>query len=471
VREVSTSAAAGTEGRYLVRRAWRIICSIKTTVVLLTAITLLSLLGTVFPQLTSEVHADPDTYGQWLVAAEARYGGLSQPLHRLGLFNVYSSSLFILLLAVLFLNGLACTANRLHSIWRALATSPRPVKDENFYARATCHASLRVSSREEARHAMAAVLSRHRYRLTSEEQKEATYVAGHKNRFSRTGTLITHSALILLTLGAVWSVRSRWTEPAVILGPGQVFDIGHGHHFQVRHDGFEIERYEQGPVKDYLSHLTVLRNGSVALAKTIRVNDPLSYEGVAIHLSAAGPAVRVLGWDADGQLLSMQTSGDQQVSEGLLILNFDPPQGEQSMHLPSMEVDLDLSLIEPVTTGSADEMPFLALEAVPVGQTEPSVVTRVRPGETLLLSGASLQFLPDYYTVVQVVSDPGFPLVILAGLLGVAGLSISFFFHPSRVWLKLMESELLVAGPAERNKIAFEEHFTRLVSDLRNEIQ
>jgi hypothetical protein len=167
----------------------------------------------------------------------------------------------------------------------------------------------------------------------------------------------------------------------------------------------------------------------------------------------------------------MQTIGDQQVSEGELILNFDPPQVEQSVHLPSMEVDLDLSLIEPVTTGNADNAPFLALEAVPSGETEPSVITRVRPGETFLLSGASLQFLPDYYTVVQVVSDPGFPLVILAGLLGVAGLSISFFFHHSRIWLRLTERELLVAGTAERNKVASERHFTRLVSDLRNEIQ
>ena len=84
---MSTSTAAVTGGRYLLRRAWRIICSIRTTVVLLAAITLLSLLGTVFPQLTFEVHADPDAYGQWLAAAGERYRGLSQPLHRLGLFS------------------------------------------------------------------------------------------------------------------------------------------------------------------------------------------------------------------------------------------------------------------------------------------------------------------------------------------------------------------------------------------------
>ena len=61
VREVSTAGAPGVPERCLLRRTWHIVCSIKTTAILLAAVTTISLLGTLFPQLPVEtrLYAEP----------------------------------------------------------------------------------------------------------------------------------------------------------------------------------------------------------------------------------------------------------------------------------------------------------------------------------------------------------------------------------------------------------------------------
>jgi len=466
-----TTHAPGTLWTRLVLRAWRTACSIKTTTVLLAALTVLVLLGTVFPQLTAEVQADEEAYGQWLLGLEARYGGLVQVFRSLGLFTIYSSPVLLLVLAALLTNGIVCTLDRVRPVWRSITARPKPVRPNSFYTRTACHHSTEVASRDQARQGTEAILSRHRYRITSEERDGATYIAGHRNRWSGIGSIITHVALVLLAVGAMWSVHSAWSEPAVALGPGQIYDVGRGHDFQVRHDGFEIERYPDGTVKEYLSHLVVLRQGSEAVRKTIRVNDPLVYEGVAFHLSASGPSVLVRGWDTDGQPLPMEDATNGQISAGELAVNFASMDQEQSLYIPSLETTLYLTLVEPFAPHSSADAPLVSLEAVPMGDTGPSISTSVSSGETVVLSGVSLQFRDDYHSVLRVASDPGFQPVIVASLLGVAGLVVAFYFNPSRVWVKLTDSELLLAGSADQNRLACEQHFVTLVAELQSKVR
>jgi len=458
------------KSRNLPRKAWRTLCSIKLTVILLSAILLISLLGTLFPQLTMEIEADDVADAGWVAAVQDKYGTLSEAYRILGLFNIYGSPLFLLLLAALLTNGIACTLDRLGPIWRAIAAKPKVIRPDSFYEGATNHASLKIASREEARKRVSSLLSRLRYHPLTEEREGTTYISGDKNRFARLGTLFTHTALVLIALGALWSGHSAWREPAVILGPGQLYDIGHGHHFQVRHERFEVERYPDGTPKDYRSHVVVLKEGSEVVRKTIRVNDPLTYEGVAFYLSSSGPAVRVLGWDSDGGPLPMQPSPDEQATRGEAILNFSAEGEEESLYLPSLDMTLRVTLDAQCVSEQAWEEPFLFLEAFRTGQSEPLFSDCIHQGETVQLSAANLQFIADYYSVLQVVSDPGFTPVVMASFWGMGGLLISFYFYPSRVWVKLTERELILAGSAERNHLKFEADFAKLVKELKKKL-
>lgn len=468
---MTSSGVSVGKNKGLPRKAWRTLCSIRLTIILLCAVLSVSLLGTVFPQLTQEIETDQVAHAQWVADAQARYGAVSEVCRILGLFNVYSSPLFLLLLAALLTNGIACTVNRLGPIWRAISAKPKAARPDSFYERTSNHTSLKIASREEARKSITSLLRRHRYRLLIEERDGTTYISGHKNRFARIGTLITHSALVLMAIGALWSSGSSWREPAVILGPGQSYDVGHGHHLQVRHEGFEVERYPDGFPKDYRSHLVLLQEGSEVVRKTIRVNDPLTYQGVTFYLSSSGPALRVFAWDSAGQAVPMQASPDEQATSGEAVLNFSGEGDEQSVYLPSLDVTLNLTLYAQSVPDQSSEDPFLFVEAFQAGRDEPLFSGSMHQGETVQLSTASVRFTADRYSVLQVVSDPSFIPIVVASFLGMGGLLISFYFYPSRIWVKLTDGDLLLAGSAERNRLRFEADFAKLVKELEEKLR
>jgi cytochrome c biogenesis protein len=465
--------SAGSGARYagLLHKAWTAVCSIRLSVALLCAVLLFILLGTLFPQASPEIQADELAYSDWTSAVEERYGLLGEAYRQLGLFNAYASPLLGLLLSLLLLNGVACTLNTIRPIWRTITAKPTPGRPDAFFERASNRATLSGAPVAEARKETASLLSRHRYHLLAEERDGVVYVSGRKNRFARLGTLISHGALVLVALGALWSSRSAWREAGVILGPGETYDVGHGHDFQVRHEGFRIEMYPDGQPKDYLSHLVVLERGAETMDKTIRVNDPLTYRGVSFYLSSWGPALRVRGWDSTGRPLIMETSPAGETSSGEAVLTFASEGDERAVYLPTLEVSLQIALHSVGTGEEYDGAPIAFLEAWQKGQDRPLFSDYVAEAQTVQLNSASLQFTSDRYSVLQLVSDPGFVPVVGASLVGMVGLFISFYFPVSRVWVKLTDDELWLAGSAPTQPETFKVEFQKLVTELEERLR
>lgn len=470
-QDMASSAASTRKNKGLVRKAWRILCSIRLAAVLLLAVILILILGTLFPQRTWELQVDQAARTRWMAAIQERYAPLDEVYRRLGLFNIYSSPVFLLLLAGLFAAGVACTIARLRPVWRTIVAKPGAARPDTFYEKASNRAALKVASMTEARKGIVSLLSRARYRLLTEEREGVIYISGRKNSFADIGSLISHSALILVAVGVLLSRLSAWREPAVILGPGQVYDVGHGHDFQVRHDGFEIDRSPQGQPQDYRSHLAILRGESEVTRKTIRVNDPLIYEGVTFYLSSSGPALRIVAWDSDGQFLPIQSTPGEQAARGEAVLNFFHVGDEKGLYLPTLDITLKLALNTLSVREEASEAPILFLEALQRSQAEPVFSDYVHQGEVVQLAPAKLKFIADRYSVLQVVSDPGFIPVVGGGFLGLAGLLISFYFYPSRVWVKLDDGELLLAGSARRQQRSFGEEFDKMVTKLEEKLR
>ena len=73
----------------------------------------------------------------------------------------------------------------------------------------------------------------------------------------------------------------------------------------------------------------------------------------------------------------------------------------------------------------------------------------------------------DRYIVLQVVHDPGFKWVILAGFLAMGGLITSFYFPHKRLWARVTADELRLGGRAERDAVGFEKEFAGLVKGLK----
>jgi cytochrome c biogenesis protein len=436
-------------------RLWRFFSSLKLAVILLIAVTAISLLGTLFPQLVPEVAGDPQASARWLAMTREKYGARAGLYETLGLFDVYHSPWFTFLIAALILNTLVCTINRFKSTWRAINARPRLVMSDAFYGRMRCRASLALAHAAEAADAAWQVLARRRYRVLAEEQEGATYLYADRNRWARLGTLIIHLSVALIVLGFAWSQGWGWREPTVALGPGELYQVGHGNGFQVRCDGFEVERYPGGLPKDYRARLTILQGGSEVVGKVVRVNDPLSYQGVGFYLSSYGPAARVQAHDAMGKPLRLQIMGEE-ASQEEAVLNFSGEGEGWDLLIPSLDLALHVVFYY--------EGPALFVQAISGGQAV--FADFVHDGEAVELEDARFEFALDRYVVLQVVSDPGFKVVIFAAFLVIVGLVVSLYFPHRRIWAMVTRDEIRLAGLTVGDKVGFERELAAIIRGI-----
>jgi cytochrome c biogenesis protein len=445
-------------GTYLTR-LWRFLGSTGLAVVLLVAVLLGALVGTLFPQLTPDMAADPAASARWLTAAWEKYGFLFGLYRALGLFDVYHSPWFLALVAALVLNTVVCTVDRLRVLWRAVTARPRIEHADTFYERMPNRISLAIASVEQGEQALRRVLGRRHYPVMAEHQNGVTYLFAERNRLARLATLVTHTSLVLLVLGTLWSSLGGWRERAVALGPGQVYDVGHGQSFAVRSDGLEIERYPTGQPSDYRAHLAVLEKGTEVKRKTVRVNDPLTYRGVSFYLYSYGPAGRVRATNAEGQPVLLQAEAGQEGTPGEVTLNFAGEGDGQEIVVPSLDLVMRLVFYY--------QGPSLFVQATRSGETKPFGAGSIRGGDSLEIGDVTFEFALDRYIVLQVVHDPGFKWVILAGFLVMGGLIFSFYFPHKRLWARVTADELRLAGRAERDAVGFEREFASLVKGLK----
>jgi cytochrome c biogenesis protein len=75
------------------------------------------------------------------------------------------------------------------------------------------------------------------------------------------------------------------------------------------------------------------------------------------------------------------------------------------------------------------------------------------------------------YTGLQVTKDPGVWVVWIGSGLMIFGLIVSFFFSHQRVWVRIPKDfggEIVLAGSANKNRVAFEKTFGQLVDEVRS---
>ena len=227
----------GTITRWL-RDLWRLLGSTRLAAILLAALLLASLLASLFPQVPTEPAAQ-DAQGAWLEAVALRYRQATGPLHALGLFDVYHTPWVLALLAALLLNTFACTIQRLSRLWR---------------------------------------------------------ICTEQGRWVQASTLVSHTAALLLLMAVAARPALGWQESGVILSPGQIYPVGHGRDFAVQAGPLTVDRYPDGQPKAYGVPLTILADAAPIMTRTVRLNHPLAFQGVAFHLQSYGPAEQTTIW-------------------------------------------------------------------------------------------------------------------------------------------------------------------------------
>ncbi len=387
------------------------------------------------------------------------YGPLRSNFIQLFQLNdVYHSWWFFALVFLLTTSLLACSLNRLMSLWRQ-ATTFQYRYEKDFYSGAPIKGEA-VSSMaaEEMAGGLLHRYRQRRYRVFMEEKQGRFYFYADRGRFGPFGSLVTHLSLVVIMTGALYGGLTGFKSYANI-PEGESFDIQKAG-FSVRLNDFHIDYYDDYMPKQYYSDLKVMNGDQEVMSKVISVNDPLTYKGVTFYQTS-------YGWVVDG-----------------VLANLGKETGFSSMEREATPVGDDLrikTLFYPDYTSDASGYPrtrsplpnnprvvyvlYQGAKALKYDVAELGEPSKVNDNITVTFTGYR------QYTGLQIARDPGIPIVYTGSALMVMGLLLSFYVFPRRTWAMVTPDprgcRVLIAGAAPRFPARFAEEIQELVKELQ----
>ncbi|MEI7744673.1 MAG: cytochrome c biogenesis protein ResB, partial [Chloroflexota bacterium] len=181
---------------------WHFISSMRVAMVIMLVIAVLGVLGSLFMQMPAAMQGDAQAKAQWLDSVRPKYGGWTNVLDTLQLFNIFNSIYFNLLIGALTVSLIACSVHRFPGMVRT-ATKPRVDVGPAFFEHAPQHEAI-VARRplEETTQIASGVLRKHGYRVLQVED-DVVHVYADKHRWLSFSGLIGHLALVLVLAGAL----------------------------------------------------------------------------------------------------------------------------------------------------------------------------------------------------------------------------------------------------------------------------
>jgi len=454
------------------RKIWQTLGAIKTGVVLLILVVIVSAAGTVILQ-------RPATEADEMQRAYSPQ--VLRLLDGSGLTDVFHAWWFVLLLLLVSLSIVAASIQRFPNAWRFFS---RPYKspDETFRKALPTHALIPVRNEEAALSAAERVLHKARFGPERIVRQSSFSLFGERNRLSEMAVYIVHASLLLIFLGGIVDGLYGWRAFVTLTRGQQSSQVqpqnGSSRQlpFAVRCDGAGQENYADGTPKRWWSDLTVLENGQAILHKQIVVNDPLVYRGVRFYQASYGRTGKV------DKLVLTATPRDGQASRDITIgLNETLPlDSDTTVRLAEFIPDYVVRDGQIYTRSNDLENPaaHLVVDSKKSGQSInfwlPAIPeVEQNASSPYAFEGKDIQMA--YFTGLEVSHEPGqwavWAGVILMGL----GLTLVFYFVHVRVWaVPVSNAEghlaLWIGGAANKNKDVFEQRFRKLVEEIESEL-
>ena len=436
---------------------WDLLCSVKLSIFLLILLALTSILGTLIKQ-----NAPSMEYIH-------QFGsGLYQFLNFLGLFDMYHSWWFRGILTLLAINIISCSSARFPRIWRKIIRPHGEMDRVQITDLPYARQLKRSLSPEEAAGNAFSITKRIFGKPLLSETPEAIVIFAERGRMSRLGVYITHLSILIILLGAFIGSLFGF-KGFVNIAEGETVDRiftrqRHGMMpkplgFKVRCDDFRITYYDVNPqerlVKEYISTLTFLEDGREVMKKEVRVNHPLSFNGLRFYQSSYGSIPEI----------TLTVENENQGKNFTLVAR----EGER-VRIPGSEAFFEVLKYHPQIHDFGEGIAMALFK--PMAMPQRFWLLKVRPklvdGYQFTLKGVTQR----EYTGLQVTQDPGVWAVWLGCALLVWGLMVAFFFSHQRMWILIpkRKATIVVSGMANKNKMAFEKRFHKAMAALEREV-
>jgi len=404
-------------------------------------------------------------------------------LNAIGLFDVFHTWWFILLLGFLGANITLASIERFPQVWRLYAR-PHFLADAAFIRALPFQREipLGLHTPKEAMALAAFKLGDLGYPPRQDVLPKGTLYV-EKHRLVRLAPYIVHASLLIIFAGAILDGTHGY-KGFVSLRPGTSTDVveplttpgaRHSLDFSLRCDAAGMDTYPDGSPRQYWSELTVLENGREVARKKIYVNDPLTYKGVRFFQASYSPT-------GSPRKLIMEATWQENGVEKHQLLTFAPeapaPLGERG-----------------ATVELADFIPDYALEGNQIVSRSdeprnPAIHLRVRqagnPAKNAWVLAKSLELKPpndtginfrfvsvdmDAMTGLQVAREPGQWMIWAGCLLLTTGLMMALYLSHIRIWGVVAANRkgqpaLLLGGQPSKYRENFERKFHELTGEV-----
>jgi cytochrome c biogenesis protein len=460
-----------------VRYLWTQLTSMRTALVLLFALAVAAIPGSLVPQRTISPIRVQDFLAQHPVIG---------PLYdKVGLFSVYSSPWFSAIYLLLFLSLVGCIIPRVAVYARAVRSQP-PRTPRNL-VRLPAYVAVEINDQADAPASdllanAAKELKAKRYRVIESSDS----VSAERGYLREAGNLVFHVSLLVLLLGvAVGGLFGYRGTSVVIEGQGfsntltQYDDISAGAAFSdtdlvpfslslTRFQAqFEMGRVQRGAARLFEADVEVVAApGAAPVAQELEVNHPLDINGTTVHLIGHGYAPRVTVRDGNGDVAfsgpvpflpqdgNFTSAGVVKVPDGrpnrLAFEGFFTPTAVEGRGPTSAFPDALIPMLylnawtgpPKVETGLPENVYSLDTTGLTKLQDADGslVAMRLSPGEVFELPrGQGSVAFEGYvrWVNLQIGNSPGAALSISAIGFAVAGLCLSLFVRPRRVWVRV----------------------------------
>ncbi len=366
----STLTTLSTSGLQLRRgsRAWRagveLLSSMRFAIALLVVVAIASIIGTVLDQ-GQPLNNYVDEFGPFWTAV----------FHRLDLFNVYSSWWFLLILGVLVVSTSLCLIRNTPKILADLRSYKEHFREQGLRSlHDKAEAGMPLSRAQMVQRVQAHLRSRG-YRSRVRESEGATLVAAKTGGINRLGYILAHGAFVFICVGGLLdgdmmirlqmlltgkklltsnlqisqvppqnilsvhnpSFRGNLQIPEGGSSNTAVLTIGDGSvlqplPFTIKLHKFQVDYYSTGMPRLFESQvqITDARTGK-SFPATIKVNSPLTYDGVTIFQSGfddGGSHLQLRAWPMHGAgdkpfAIDGDVGSTRQLSDGSQSLNLE----------------------------------------------------------------------------------------------------------------------------------------------------
>jgi cytochrome c biogenesis protein len=460
------------------KRLYKTLANLRTGVVLLILVVLVSALGTFILQ---RPVTDPEKM-------QAAYSPQTlKLLDRLTLTDIFHSWWFLTLLALVSLSIIIVSIERFPNAWRFYARPYRRT-DSHFRAASPFKAEFPIRNEAQAVNAAERALRTLRWPVERMVDNGETSLYSEKHRFSVMAVYLIHASLLLIFLGGIidgvfgfsgfMSIPQGQQSSVIELKNGKKKELP----IAVQCVSAGQENYADGSPKKWWSNLAVVSGGKQIATKQIVVNDPLVYRGLRFYQASYW----IDGKKVDG--LRIGYSGLDGKVIPLELKNGMPAALDANTTVTLSEFYADAFVRDGQVFKKSDEIENIAFGLDVVNRAD-RAKTRVWlfPAEGTVLGGESLGFLfmnptsakdIDFSPVtgLEVSFEPGQWLVWGGCLLMGVGLFVAFYTVHMRVWVSAVTNAegrlvLWVGGACNKNRDRFEQKFVALTDEIRHELE